>query len=758
MGFVADIRRMNVAITRAKRALWILGNCQTLKASPTWRALIEDAQQRGCLISNASAADLFPHQPQFHPNFEPHVVETELPMPSVNAMSMTKDGGKDSERNMNSQKQHQEKDISSLQPGGLCAQDAGPNQTCDGVSRTGPNQLSPSSGGGGKLGRGNWKLTEHEVQVGESNLREGADRAVNVSKHELASCVPSTESVDELSRILTLRPQQGDTSITAKQRNDISSNPGSMGREFVALQGTRQGGNIASGVSTQPGSRQTGLGTVQHGNQMGTEGPAGPSERSGGQAVSSEPLPHAGTSVQASEAPLALQPSAASWGQQEAVASVQKDAAMLSLRQSPVDNLPQVQQDPGSVNPFYEVADPFRSVQGVGGGLVHQGANSQVHPVAPMAGGASSGGRGDGVGVVGSEQSPISSQWSATVAPPQATALPLLGSSGNSVGQPGGHGQGATGISHAAGHPGGATQVSLIPNTYFNQSPGVQSVTVGERNQPAGNLEGWQGQQTVQQHHPQLLGAPSGTLPRSPDQAQNAQSVPIVGVSAGDVGLVASRLANVHGLPSQLPETLGLMSVRPTGPSFQGSVFSNQAVGIGGFADPAGAAQMQGIVPQMAQHWAQGGRVQPLLEPIAQHTGQIGPHTTPQVVSVVNGVGPSGQDGQIAPGRHLVSALPQGQLVYNQQRPSPNVFQIAGLQPGLQFTGISDSFQGQQALVQVQGGPGVQIQSGGQTQQAIVWLHPNQGGLVGTTRPSVQTGDVATAMDANARRDQTQQR
>ncbi|CAD7703891.1 unnamed protein product [Ostreobium quekettii] len=74
VGFVSDIRRMNVAITRAKRALWILGNCKTLRGSSTWGALIQDAESRGCLIKSASAKELFPHQPQFQPGFVRHTV------------------------------------------------------------------------------------------------------------------------------------------------------------------------------------------------------------------------------------------------------------------------------------------------------------------------------------------------------------------------------------------------------------------------------------------------------------------------------------------------------------------------------------------------------------------------------------------------------------------------------------------------------------------------------------------------------------
>lgn len=60
IGFVADIRRMNVAITRGKHALWIVGDSQALSnGSQEWKALVDDATNR----------DLIRNQQQIHQNY-----------------------------------------------------------------------------------------------------------------------------------------------------------------------------------------------------------------------------------------------------------------------------------------------------------------------------------------------------------------------------------------------------------------------------------------------------------------------------------------------------------------------------------------------------------------------------------------------------------------------------------------------------------------------------------------------------------------
>ena len=47
IGFLRDVRRMNVAITRAKYALWIVGDMRKLRGTKEWKELVEDAEKRG---------------------------------------------------------------------------------------------------------------------------------------------------------------------------------------------------------------------------------------------------------------------------------------------------------------------------------------------------------------------------------------------------------------------------------------------------------------------------------------------------------------------------------------------------------------------------------------------------------------------------------------------------------------------------------------------------------------------------------------
>ncbi|KAH9042137.1 SEN1 N terminal-domain-containing protein [Lactarius pseudohatsudake] len=51
VGFLSDVRRMNVALTRARASLFVLGHCPTLERSDsTWKDIISDARARGFLV------------------------------------------------------------------------------------------------------------------------------------------------------------------------------------------------------------------------------------------------------------------------------------------------------------------------------------------------------------------------------------------------------------------------------------------------------------------------------------------------------------------------------------------------------------------------------------------------------------------------------------------------------------------------------------------------------------------------------------
>ncbi|CAE6419630.1 unnamed protein product [Rhizoctonia solani] len=55
VGFLADERRMNVALTRSRSSLFILGHAATLeRCNVTWKTIVEDARTRGCLLKYSS--------------------------------------------------------------------------------------------------------------------------------------------------------------------------------------------------------------------------------------------------------------------------------------------------------------------------------------------------------------------------------------------------------------------------------------------------------------------------------------------------------------------------------------------------------------------------------------------------------------------------------------------------------------------------------------------------------------------------------
>ncbi|KAI0320191.1 AAA domain-containing protein [Amylostereum chailletii] len=56
VGFLSDVRRMNVALTRAKSSLFILGHAPTLERSDeNWKTIVSDARSRACLVDTTVA-------------------------------------------------------------------------------------------------------------------------------------------------------------------------------------------------------------------------------------------------------------------------------------------------------------------------------------------------------------------------------------------------------------------------------------------------------------------------------------------------------------------------------------------------------------------------------------------------------------------------------------------------------------------------------------------------------------------------------
>ncbi len=50
IGFLSDVQRMNVALTRAKHFLFVIARCESIIVNPYWRDFVRTAREQGAIL------------------------------------------------------------------------------------------------------------------------------------------------------------------------------------------------------------------------------------------------------------------------------------------------------------------------------------------------------------------------------------------------------------------------------------------------------------------------------------------------------------------------------------------------------------------------------------------------------------------------------------------------------------------------------------------------------------------------------------